>query len=459
MNEEMDVAKGIQAQGVRMKAEHGDHHSAQSVWRMVSNAYTRKKIGELMKRLAYMGWFRGGVIVLAAYLMMGAASPRPHSRYLFVWAMESANPDAPVMVPRSGDFSAYRASLGLGKDFIAVFDVGPDASHFGKLVAMLPAGDATTAHHTNYALPPNDILYANDWLGNRTSVFDLHDPSQPRLLQQFGSVGEYGWPHSFVYLSNGDTLATFQYSGGFNHAPGGLVEFDPRGRVVKSGSAADSQIDPNIRPYSLAVVEHLDRVVTGSADMMGAQVSHVVQVWRLSDLKLLKTIVLPKRPGATDSSEPRVLGDGKTVVVPTFTCGLFLMQNLAGDTPTLQPVYDFGYRKCEVPVVVGDYLVETMQSGHAIVSLDVHDPQHPREVSRILLGPDDLPHWLAVEPGGNRLVITGYGALKTRALFATIDRRTGELTLNPQSINFTRDWPDGWKGSAIPHGAVFSNQR
>ena len=66
-------------------------------------------------------------------------------------------------------------------------------------------------------------------------------------------------------------------------------------------------------------------------------------------------------------------------------------------------------------------------------------------------------YWLALEPGGDRLVITGYGALNTRVRFATIDRRTGKLTLEPSSIDFTRAWPDGWQGSAIPHGAVFSN--
>jgi len=64
---------------------------------------------------------------------------------------------------------------------------------------------------------------------------------------------------------------------------------------------------------------------------------------------------------------------------------------------------------------------------------------------------------LALEPGGDRLAITGYGALQTRVRFATIDRRTGQLTLQPSSIDFTRTWPDGWKGTALPHGAVFSN--
>ncbi len=403
-----------------------------------------------MGRLWRGRWLSGGALFFAVALLLGAAPSPPDSHYLFVWAMEASHPEAMTMT-------------GLGKDFLAVFDVAPNASPFGALVAMLPAGAAKMAHHTNYALPPNDVLYANDWLANMTSVFDLHDPTHPDLLRTFGNAGVYGYPHSFVYLSNGHTLATFQYSGGFNHAPGGLVEFDADGRIVRSSSAANPRIDRNIRPYSLAVIEALDRVVTGSADMMGAQDSHVAQIWRLSDLKLLDTMVLPARPNwyvddPSNASEPRVLADGRTVVVPTFNCGLFLVRNLAGEHPTLQHVYDFGYRVCEVPVVVGDYLVETMQSGHAIVSLDMHDPEHPHEVGRILLQPDQDPHWLAAEPDGDRLVITGNGALSTHVLFARIDRQTGKLALDPQSIDFTRDWPDGWKGSAIPHGAVFSNR-
>ncbi|MDE2148663.1 MAG: hypothetical protein KGJ55_02270 [Gammaproteobacteria bacterium] len=400
------------------------------------------------------------LLVLTLPLIAEAAPGSSH--YLFVWAMEAQHPHAStLMLDTPADLAARRTAFGLGNDFLAVFDVRPGPA-FGKLVAMLPVGEAVQAHHTNYAEPSNDVLYANDWLGNSTYVFDLRDPLHPRLLRKFGSVGAFGYPHSFVYLANGNTLATFQYSGGFNHAAGGLVEFDPQGRVVRTVSA-EVPGHPDIRPYSLSVVANSDRVVTGSADMMAAQVSHVVQVWRLSDLKLIKTMQLPPAPDwiydtATDSSEPRVLADGKTVLVPTFNCGLFLVRNLASDKPTLQHVYDFGYRMCEVPVVAGDFLVETMQSGHAIVSLDVHDPEHPHEVSRVLLPPDEYPHWLALEPDGDRLAITGYGALAAKVRFATIDRRTGKLTLEPDTINFTRAWPDGWKGSAMPHGAVFSNR-
>ena len=389
-----------------------------------------------------------------------AAAESASSRYLFVWAMETRNyhEGMPMLENQAPHLAAWRRERDIGKDFLAVFDVRPGPT-FGQLVTTLTAGDAAMAHHTNYEMPSDHVLYANDWLGNHTYVFDLHDAAHPRLVRDFRSVGAYSYPHSFAHLASGETLATFQYSGGYNAAPGGLVKFDSKGRVVQKASAA-AAVDPNIRPYSLAVVEPLDRVVTGSADMMGAQVSHVVQIWRLSDLKLLETLPLPAAPDwtydtAADSSEPRVLADGRTVIVSTFNCGLFLLENLAGKAPTLRHVYDFGYRTCEVPVIAGRFLVETMQSGHAVVSVDLRDPGHPREVSRLLFAPDEYPHWLGLEPGGERLAITGYGALATHLRFARIDRGSGQLSLEPSSIDFTRAWPDGWHGAAVPHGVVF----
>lgn len=392
-------------------------------------------------------------LLLACSLLLIAAVPSAHhSQYLFTWAMETRDPA-----------DTMPAASTMGDDVLAVFDVSPDASPFGKLVGFLSTGSkAKMAHHTNYVLPSDNVLYANDWMGNSTFVFDLNDATHPRIERRFASIGKYSYPHAFAYLSNGNTLAAFQYAGGFNKGPGGLIEFDSRGRVVRASSAADPSLDPNIRPYSMAVSQKLDRVVTSSADMMGAQESHVAQVWRLSDLKLLKTMVLPKPAvwyvdTAADSSEPRTLGDGTTVVVPTFNCGLFLVKDLASNNPTLRHVYDLGYRTCEVPVVAGNYLVLAAQSGHALVSLDMRDPAHPHEVSRLLLAGDEYPHWLAIEPNENRIAITGRGALATHVRFATIDPDTGTLALDPESIDMKRAWPDGWNGAAVPHGSVFSN--
>ena len=55
------------------------------------------------------------------------------------------------------------------------------------------------------------------------------------------------------------------------------------------------------------------------------QEGYHVQLWRLSDLTLLKTIIL-EAPSGTDANrgpvEPRVLEDG-TVMVSTDRCGLY----------------------------------------------------------------------------------------------------------------------------------------
>lgn len=383
-------------------------------------------------------------------LLLGAVPPA-HSRYVFAWLTETRDPAKGWYAPGK-----------MGSDALAVFDVSPGAK-FGTLVGFdAVKGGARMAHHTNYELPADDILYANDWLANRTFVFNLKDARRPRLVRAFGSIRGYSYPHTFVHLANGNTLATFQYAGGFNKGPGGLVAFDPNGRVVRTSSAANPAIDKNIRPYSMAVSESLDRVVTSSADMMGAQVSHVAQVWRLSDLKLLATLRLPKSANPddatpADSSEPRMLADGKTILVPTFNCGLYLVTGLAGEHPSLRHVYDLGGRVCEVPVVAGHDLIVASESAHALTSLDVSDPVHPREVGRLYLGPGAYPHWIALEPDGDRLVIAGFGSLATYLRFATLDRASGKLTLSSQAITMTRRWPDGWTGPAVPHGTVFSN--
>jgi hypothetical protein len=49
--------------------------------------------------------------------------------------------------------------------------------------------------------------------------------------------------------------------------------------------------------------------------------------------------------------------------------------------------------------------------------------------------------------------------VNSKVRFAKIDRRTSALGLKPEPINFTRAWPDGWQGNAMPHGAVFSNPK
>ena len=390
--------------------------------------------------------------IALALLLIAAAAPARGSDYLYVWAMETRDPS-----------TAMPPATSMGRDFLAVFDVRQRSPKFGKLLAMLPVGErGQMAHHTNYDFPADGRLFASDYMARQGYVFDLRQPKRPRLTATFGDAGPYTHAHSFERLATGDTLAAYQFRGKPDAEPGALVELDPAGKVVRTSDAADARVDGSIRPYSLVSIPKLDRVVTTSADMLPTdKPSHVIQVWRLSDLKLLKTVVLAKPPhfaGVIDksASEARLLDDGETVLVVTSGCGLYRVTGLASGDPGTEFVYDFGYRSCGVPAVAGHYWVQTNMSGHALTSIDVRDPSHPREAGHLVLKADDLPHWIGREPGGSRLVITGFGSLATHALFATIDRKTGALALSQRQIDFVRAWPDGWIGPAIPHGSVFS---
>ena len=137
---------------------------------------------------------------LALVLVLLAAAPAapvaPH-RYLVTWGMETKG--------YPGDQA--------GHDFLAVFDIG-DPAHFGRLVAMLPVPTRSQmAHHANYVIPPSGLLYANDFMAAHSYVFDVRDPLKPRIAAAFENAGVYTHPHSFAYLKNGNTLATYQQKG------------------------------------------------------------------------------------------------------------------------------------------------------------------------------------------------------------------------------------------------------
>ena len=200
--------------------------------------------------------------------------------------------------------------------------------------------------------------------------------------------------------------------------------------------------------------------------------TQALQLWRLSDLSVLHTIQLPNGPRGDEgyrSAEPRLLSDGKTVLVSTFNCGLYLLDGIASATPSARLVASFPRKagtSCAVPVVAGNYYLITVPAWSAVVSLDVSDPTHPREVSRITLGRDDVPHWIGIEPNHQRVVITGYQAMKTRVLMARFDESSGKLALDerfraagsaePGLRMEGITWPHGGNGAAVPHGAVFS---
>ena len=358
-------------------------------------------------------------------------------------------------------------------DFLAVVDVDRQSPTYADVVTTLPIGAAgTMPHHTEYEMPADGVLWANGFAAGQTYRFELRDPTRPRLAGSLGDAGPFRHPHSFARLPGGHVLATFQHRVAQDSAAGGLVELDSTGQVIRHASAAASPRDPVVRPYSLAVVPALDRVVTTATDMHLKVRSRAVQIWRLSDLTLLHTLLLPQGPRGDENwltAEPRVLADGRTVLVNTFTCGLYRMRGLEGDAPWAEWVYSTPWaegRNCAVPVLSGDLWLQPSGAEHSVISLDISNPGRPREVGRLTLEPDQVPHWLGLEPSGDRLVITGYRELAHWVLMARLDRTTGAVEIDTTfkapgaaraGVYFGREqWPHGASGPAVPHGAVFA---
>jgi hypothetical protein len=86
-------------------------------------------------------------------------------------------------------------------------------------------------------------------------------------------------------------------------------------------------------------------------------------------------------------------------------------------------------------------------------------------VSRLTLGSNDTPHWIAISPDQRRVVVTGYDALRHRVVIARFDPAKGQLTIDerfkeegatePGYRMDNKTWPHGGNAKGIPHGAVF----
>jgi hypothetical protein len=396
----------------------------------------------------------------------GTLSPSP---YLFVWAGDEDQKDS---------------------DFLAVIDARPSEQSYGQVVATLPVGArATTPHHTEYEFPLGSRLFVNGWAAGRTFIIDLRNPTKPRLAGQFTQAADYGFPHSFARLPNGNIFATFQVKKKGFVPPGGLVELDADGRLVRAASADVPGIEKNLLwPYSLTVLPEIDRVVTTSTEMglpewamprsHGSSPhahtltdTHHIQIWSLKELRLLATVPLPRPPQGKSNlnpAEPRVLPDG-TVYVNTFNCGLYRVLGLEGSDPKAEFVYSFpGADKqgleCAVPVVFGKFWIQTDPSLPGLIALDVSNPAKPVEVSRLVFDQRfSKTHWVAADRSASRLVVTGNN--ESWVVIVNLDRETGKLTLDENfrvkgadhpGIDFNRpNWPHGATGKAIVHGALF----
>jgi hypothetical protein len=108
----------------------------------------------------------------------------------------------------------------------------------------------------------------------------------------------------------------------------------------------------------------------------------------------------------------------------------------------------------------------TVGAASMLVTLDISDPSQPREVSRLPTEDGFAQHWLAEDPGSNRLIVGAENEIGggDRMLMVIVDPLTGELSWDEAlrekqgfpGIDFRRtSWPHGETGEALGHAALF----
>ena len=157
-----------------------------------------------------------------------------------------------------------------------------------------------------------------------------------------------------------------------------------------------------------------------------------------------------------------MLADGKTVLVQTRSCGLHRITGLDSDEPRAESVYTFEGGLCGVPLVVDHYWIEAVPAMGGVVVLDVSNSAKPVKVSEVSLGKEQFTHWLAWDEVGS----LNSGGSDSRLFMLRFDRSSGRLTVDEAFRNADSSrpgfsmtnlaLPNGFRGTALPHGAVFS---
>lgn len=164
--------------------------------------------------------------------------------------------------------------------------------------------------------------------------------------------------------------------------------------------------------------------------------------------------------------EVRTLDD-RSVLMNSYYCGFYRLTNL-DSKPRITRVLALAQPKnigCSVPLVAGRYMVMPIAYAHRFATIDIADPAHPVETASFETDSTFFPHWISPDPSSDRVVVTDQGDGPPMVAVARFDRATGKLSwddmfrdagASTRGVSYgMRLWPNGAKGMAMPHGAVF----
>jgi hypothetical protein len=405
----------------------------------------------------------------------------------------------PFLLVWAGD--ADRAN----SDFLAVLDADPGSPTYGKVLRTYPVRSRGNEPAQLNAQPRADrSVFGTGVLTNRTFVFDLRQPLAARLVHvdEPDPKRRFWAPGAPIDLPNGRVAVACadpaRYRGDPREllaAPGGLVLLDTGGEYIRDLPAADPAARHLIiAPYAGAVSAAVGRLVTTNAghgyaaSARGERMPGIsVQIWRLDDLRLERTVVLDAGPRGEENLAPvsaRFLRKHPLLYVVTEGGGVYASDSVHTQTPVFKLVYDFG-----AGAVVGGmavtpddrFMVVALTGLNRVASLDLADPWSPKAITSVRLDRDPLdpsrtrpggPHHLTMSADGTRVVVANYtidvpGFTKDgdhRVYVVRLDPATGRLRLDGAfvdehshevGVSFDRaTWPHGGTGPARPAGVL-----
>jgi hypothetical protein len=391
-------------------------------------------------------------------------------------------------------------------DFLAVIDADPRSETYGHVVATMPVGSRGNEPHAMEAhFAPDGLVFAGGLLSDRTFVFDVHEPSTPRLVHVDtpGPERRFGTPRAYVRLQNGNRVATCGdrrgYRGGVVEMlewAGGLVQFDAAGRFLREIEASDpTAAGLLLSPHGIAISWDTDRLLLTdgghgyAATALEWSPGISVQIREASSGELLDTLPLPVGDRGDENLGPRnahFLLDGDVALVSTAEgAGLYASRGMSTTAPVFKLVYDFGRGSLagRSAVTPNEHLyVQALTGTNRLVALDISDPFKPRRVGRLRFDRNPArpgrsrkggPHGVALSVDGRRVAVSDY-TIDVPALYRDGDRRVYLVNLDLQSghlsfdkafrdeikgsvgVNFgRRRWPHGATGAARPAAMLF----
>jgi selenium-binding protein 1 len=306
-------------------------------------------------------------------------------------------------------------------DFLAVVDVDPDSSKFGKIIHQLDLGSSgNETHHFGFT-DDRTHIWGCSLFSSRIFLIDVaSDPAKPKLVKVLDDVvaqtGLSG-PHSPYALPGRMLLSVL--SGKDGGLPAGLAEFTNDGKFIRTIPM------PKDAPYGydVAIKPELNRMVTSSFTMRSNYQKPMAQmnfqefgkdllIWDFNERKVLQKLTAGAAPLECRWSLKEGANHGFTNCA--FDDSIWVWEGGADGKYTTRKLCATGKLPVDLRQSPDDrFLYVSCFGSNEVQQWDVSDLKHPKLTSTI--APGVQPNMMHVTGDGKRMYITN-------SLLSTLDR-------------------------------------